>query len=489
MTTWVRALQVSRTTSRTASIWSSSTPRMIVAFDCFRNPPELWRRVARYSRSRSASTSASRVLVVHDRDDELHAREYRRRLRRLRARRARRPGVRDAGRPAQRCPDARARPSRRACGAGVRCGLASHRGAVTRPGLRHHFRRARGRRRDPATRSPRGACRRCRGAGPRRRPRRGARVARGRALRQPSARRARRSASRTRTGPMPSSPSRSGSTRPPRPTLVAAVASPDHPLTAAARDRAEIADAAAIALPADRRPGRDRAEPRRGALRLGRRRAAAARTRPRSCGRRSTSPRRGGPVAARVDGRGALRVVRAARPHRPAHRPREPADVRPRPRAGARPGRPAGQRGLGRDLRRRRLRGDERGRRARRRRRRAAVRGVRARRRGPARRHGRPPRRRRVHPRGPGLGRFDGRPAGPRRRRRAAARSAGGECRSRRASPGSRSTARTPTRSSRPRSRRWSGGSRPARARSRPPRAERPGAAGALGLASSPASS
>ena len=46
-------------------------------------------------------------------------------------------------------------------------------------------------------------------------------------------------------------------------------------------------------------------------------------------------------VAARVDRRRALRVVRADGPHRPADRARQRADGRPRPRARARPGRPA----------------------------------------------------------------------------------------------------------------------------------------------------
>ena len=61
------------------------------------------------------------------------------------------------------------------------------------------------------------------------------------------------------------------------------------------------------------------------------------------------------PGAAGVDRRRALRVVRADGPHRPADRPRQRADRRPDPGARARPGRPAGQRGVARDLRRRRL--------------------------------------------------------------------------------------------------------------------------------------
>ena len=42
----------------TSSTSASSTPTMIVAFDCLRNPPELWRRVARNSLSSRALTRA-----------------------------------------------------------------------------------------------------------------------------------------------------------------------------------------------------------------------------------------------------------------------------------------------------------------------------------------------------------------------------------------------------------------------------------------------
>jgi hypothetical protein len=58
LTTWVRALQFAATMSITSSTEASSTPRMIVAFDCLRNPPDEWSRVALYSFSRRASTRA-----------------------------------------------------------------------------------------------------------------------------------------------------------------------------------------------------------------------------------------------------------------------------------------------------------------------------------------------------------------------------------------------------------------------------------------------
>ena len=75
---------------------------------------------------------------------------------------------------------------------------------------------------------------------PRRRPRRGARDAAWAPLPPPSARRARRSASRIRTGPTPSSTFTVGLDEAgPEPRSSRAVAAPDHPLTAAARDRAE----------------------------------------------------------------------------------------------------------------------------------------------------------------------------------------------------------------------------------------------------------
>src|SRR4051794_30106650 len=57
-TTCVREVHMSRITPRTSSTSSSSTPRKIVAFERFRNPPELDTRVARNSLSRSASTRA-----------------------------------------------------------------------------------------------------------------------------------------------------------------------------------------------------------------------------------------------------------------------------------------------------------------------------------------------------------------------------------------------------------------------------------------------
>ena len=115
-------------------------------------------------------------------------------------------------------------------------------------------------------------------------------------------------------------------------------------------------------------------------------------------GRRGRAPgrdRRPGAVAVdrarlRIDGRRALRVVRADGPHRPADRARQRADVRPGPRARARPRRPPGQRGLARDVRRRRLPGDQPRARPRGRRRRPAPRRLGPRRVGPAGRHGRP---------------------------------------------------------------------------------------------------
>ena len=60
LTTCVRDVQLSRTMPITSSTSASSTPRMIVAFDCLRKPPELCRRVARNSLSSSALTRAPR---------------------------------------------------------------------------------------------------------------------------------------------------------------------------------------------------------------------------------------------------------------------------------------------------------------------------------------------------------------------------------------------------------------------------------------------
>src|SRR5450759_2034164 len=57
-TIWVRAWQASRTMPMTSSTSSSSTPSITVALDCLRNPPELWSRVARNSRSSRALTRA-----------------------------------------------------------------------------------------------------------------------------------------------------------------------------------------------------------------------------------------------------------------------------------------------------------------------------------------------------------------------------------------------------------------------------------------------
>src|SRR5215210_2503379 len=58
LTTWVREVQLSRTIASASSTCSSSTPRTMVAFDCFRKPPEECSLVARYSCSRSESTNA-----------------------------------------------------------------------------------------------------------------------------------------------------------------------------------------------------------------------------------------------------------------------------------------------------------------------------------------------------------------------------------------------------------------------------------------------
>ena len=114
---------------------------------------------------------------------------------------------------------------------------------------------------------------------------------------------------------------------------------------------------------------------------------------------------RGRAGAPRIDRRRALRMVRAPRPQRRPHRARERADGRPRARARAGARRPADQRGVAGDLRRRRLPGDQpRGRACRRRRRPAPGRG-RAGRVGPAGRHGRADRRRRVRADRAGLGR------------------------------------------------------------------------------------
>src|SRR5918994_2032660 len=55
-TNCLREWQFALISSSTASTWSSSTPTRIVAFPCFRNPPDELKRVARYSFSSSAST-------------------------------------------------------------------------------------------------------------------------------------------------------------------------------------------------------------------------------------------------------------------------------------------------------------------------------------------------------------------------------------------------------------------------------------------------
>ena len=136
---------------------------------------------------------------------------------------------------------------------------------------------------------------------------------------------------------------------------------------------------------------------------------AARRRGPRGAGR-AGGPRGAGrrPGSAGIDGVGALRVVRADGPHRPAHRARQRADGRPGPRARARARRPAGQRALARDVRRRRLQGDERAGRPRGRRRRPAPGRGGAGRVGPAGRHRGADRRRRVRPGRAGLRRADG---------------------------------------------------------------------------------
>ena len=87
--------------------------------------------------------------------------------------------------------------------------------------------------------------------------------------------------------------------------------------------------------------------------------------------------------------------------------PRQRADLRPDPRARARPRRPPGQRGVARDVRRGRFPGDEPGRRPRGRRRRPASGGGRARRVGPPGGHGRAGRWRRVRAGRPGFGGSD----------------------------------------------------------------------------------
>ena len=116
---------------------------------------------------------------------------------------------------------------------------------------------------------------------------------------------------------------------------------------------------------AGRDPGRDRAAGRR--PQPGSRRATPSR--PRTSGRSlgalaALTAVADRPGAARLDGRRALRVVRADGPHGPADRPGQRADVRPDPRARAGPRRPAGRRGLAGGLRRRRPDRHERGRRA-----------------------------------------------------------------------------------------------------------------------------
>src|SRR5258706_985030 len=58
LTDCVLAEHCSRTMASAASTWSSSTPRTIVAFDSFRNPPDECSRVVRNCAARSASTSA-----------------------------------------------------------------------------------------------------------------------------------------------------------------------------------------------------------------------------------------------------------------------------------------------------------------------------------------------------------------------------------------------------------------------------------------------
>src|SRR6266540_2817128 len=55
-TNWRREWQLALTISSTASTWSSSTPTRMVALPCFKKPPDECSRVARNSRSSSAST-------------------------------------------------------------------------------------------------------------------------------------------------------------------------------------------------------------------------------------------------------------------------------------------------------------------------------------------------------------------------------------------------------------------------------------------------
>ena len=146
-------------------------------------------------------------------------------------------------------------------------------------------------------------------------------------------------------------------------------------------------------------------------------------------------------------------MVRADGPHRSADRASPTTGPSPGSSSSSSRAPPPGQRALARDLRRRRLHGDERARRARGRRRRPAPGRGRARRVGPAGRHRRPHRRRRVR-----AGRAGS--AGAMVARRVldgiahAAAGRGGPCRSRPASPASRPTAPTARRSSpRPRAR------------------------------------
>ena len=196
----------------------------------------------------------------------------------------------------------------------------------------------------------------------------------------------------------------------------------------------------------DRHPGRRRGGARR-ARRHVRRRCGGGRGRsdlPRP--RRRPRRARGRPGAARIDGRRAIGVVRAPRPHRPADRARQPPDDLAASSSSSSPG-PAARAArcrsrsststasttvnadAGRDA------GDD------------VLRAVAAVLvgRGPARRHGRPVRRRRVPARRPGLGRDRRSPSASSTASADCPRPRAGRSRSRPASPASRPTAPTPT--------------------------------------------
>ena len=240
---------------------------MIVAFDCLRKPPEQCRRVARYSLLEQGVDEGAGVLVVDDRDDELHAAEYRTA-----------PGTSGRSRAPRGAYDAGL--VRRRCAAG---------GPVRRPRTQPH---------DPAasSRAPRrvAATRR-----PRRGPRRGSSTRPTRRSAPPSA----SSTSRIPTGRAPGRRRRSASTRRPLAAeLRRSGRRPSSPATAATAG-AGAGGRRAPPPAAHRRPGRGRAAARRRSASAGRRPTSVGDDEPPSSTALAARRRRDRPGPARLDRR------------------------------------------------------------------------------------------------------------------------------------------------------------------------------------------